>query len=83
MHTESLPAASYLTDAEGDRLLKIAEVAARVSLSKSAIYAKVNDGTFPSPFRLGPGAVRWKKSEVDAWISALPAAFPNPGAEAP
>ncbi len=71
----------YLTDAEGDRLLKLAEVTARVALGKSAIYTRISEGTFPSPVSLGPGAVRWRKSEVDAWISRLPPAFPRPASE--
>ncbi|GAB4069586.1 AlpA family transcriptional regulator [Ancylobacter sonchi] len=68
----------YLTDAEGDRLLKLAEVTARVALGKSALYVKINEGTFPSPVRLAPGAVRWKKSEVDAWIAGLQPVYQRP-----
>lgn len=70
-------AEACLTAPDGDRLLKLTDVTARVALSRAAIYRRVNAGEFPSPVKLGPTSVRWRKSEVDAWINGLPAAFPN------
>jgi len=72
----------YLTAPDGDRLLKLAEVSARVALGKSAIYTRISDGTFPAPVSLGPGTVRWRKSEVDDWIRCLQPTVSR-GGEAP
>lgn len=52
-----------------DRLLTIREVRAKVHMSMSWIYARIREGTFPSPIRLGFSA-RWPESEIDAWIVA-------------
>lgn len=41
----------------------------KVSLGKTAIYAKINAGDFPPPIKLGNVSV-WLESEVDEWIQA-------------
>lgn len=40
-------------------------------LGRSTIYRKVGDTTFPAPVRVGPASVRWKLSELNAWIARL------------
>lgn len=55
----------------GENLLTIAEVMRRVSLGRSTIYARIRLGTFPRALDLG-SVVRWKASDIDAWIDALP-----------
>ena len=45
------------------------EVEAKTGLSRSTIYEKMKNGTFPKPVKLGPRAVGWLATEVDAWIS--------------
>lgn len=49
---------------------KISRVLERVSLSRSSIYRKVDEGTFPKPVPLGDRAVGWLSTEIDAWIAA-------------
>jgi prophage regulatory protein len=44
------------------------EVEAKTGLSRSTIYEKMKNGTFPKPVKLGPRAVGWLETEVDAWI---------------
>ena len=44
------------------------EVEAKTGLSRSSIYEKMKNGTFPKPVKLGPRAVGWLETEVDAWI---------------
>ena len=56
---------------ETDRLLRRKEVERLVGLSRSAIYAKMSNGTFPRPKSVGDGSVRWLHSEVVEWISQL------------
>lgn len=54
---------------QGEALLKIQAVLQRTSLSKSTLYAKIKEGTFPEPVRLGARCSRWKSSELDNWLS--------------
>lgn len=53
------------------QLIKRQRVQTITSLSKSSIYAKVADGTFPKPVKLGPKAVAWRLSDIHDWIDSL------------
>lgn len=55
-----------------DILLRLPEVIAQVKLSRSTIYRRIEEGTFPPPRALGAGCVHWLQSEIDAWIETLP-----------
>ena len=59
-----------------DRLLRRGDVEALVGLSRSAIYSKMNLGTFPRPKDVGSGSVRWLLSDVVDWMQQLPTARP-------
>ena len=50
------------------RLLRMAEVQARTSLSRSTIRRWVARGLFPQPIKLGECVVGWIEAEIDAWI---------------
>jgi len=41
------------------RLIRLPEVKARVGLSRSSIYLKISEGTFPPPVKLGVRSVAW------------------------
>ncbi|PZT20590.1 hypothetical protein A7Y00_14475 [Stenotrophomonas maltophilia] len=49
------------------RLLRRADVLARVGIAKSTLYLRISAGTFPKPVHLG-SSVRWVESEIDSWI---------------
>ena len=54
-----------------DRLLKQSEVLAAVGLSRMAVYKLRKAGGFPEPVTtLGLGALRWRESDVQAWIAS-------------
>ena len=36
--------------------------------SKSAIYADIKNGDFPKPIKIGSRQVRWRLSEILAWL---------------
>ena len=57
-----------------DRLLTRTEVEALIRMSRSAIYRLMRTGQFPEPLRIGPRAVRWKRSEVEHWLESRPRA---------
>lgn len=52
------------------RILRRPEVERRTGLSRSTLYERMTEGHFPRPIRLGPRAVGWIESEVDAWLAA-------------
>lgn len=51
-----------------DTLLRLPAVKAATGLSRSTIYERVRQGTFPAPVPLGGKTVGWPASDVDAWI---------------
>ena len=55
-------------------LLTIGEVCARVGVSRTTIYARMNERQFPAPIKIGTKSVRWRSDEIDAYIDRLSAA---------
>jgi prophage regulatory protein len=52
------------------RLIRRPEVEARCGLSRSAIYRRIAEGTFPKPVTIGDGrAVGWLAHEIDAFLA--------------
>lgn len=51
-------------------ILRRKQVEARTGLSRSSIYDRIKQGTFPAPISLGAKAVGWIESEIDAWLNA-------------
>lgn len=50
-------------------ILRRREVEARTGLGCSTIYDGIKAGTFPAPIQLGPKAVGWVESEINAWLA--------------
>jgi prophage regulatory protein len=49
-------------------ILRRREVQARTGLSRSTIYLRCAQGTFPNPISLGGRAVGWVEGEVENWL---------------
>ena len=64
------------------RLLRRPEVEGQTGLSRSSIYRKIAEGSFPRPVRIGR-AVRWKSEDVDLWIRDVVAAHEGNRAPVP
>ena len=60
--------------AQDNRLMTRTEVEARCRIGRSTIYRLMRMGKFPVPIRIGPRAVRWPSSEVEAWLAERPRA---------
>jgi prophage regulatory protein len=54
-----------------ERLIAEPEYRTRTSLSRAQRWRLERDGKFPHRLRLGPRTVRWRLSEILAWIAAL------------
>ena len=51
------------------KLLRLPEVKSTTGLSKSTIYDRIAEGTFPKQISLGPRLVVWVESDIQNWIS--------------
>jgi prophage regulatory protein len=51
------------------KLLRLTEVKASTGLSKSTIYTRISEGTFPKQISLGPRLVIWVESDIQKWIA--------------
>lgn len=50
------------------RFLRRPEVEKTTGLSRSTIYLRMEQGTFPKPIPLGGRLVGWKESDIQQWI---------------
>lgn len=50
-------------------ILRRKQVEAATGLSRSTIYQRVKDKTFPAPIALGPRAVGWRAGDIDTWLA--------------
>lgn len=57
-----------------ETLIRRREVERTTGLSRSGIYANMQRGTFPVPVRIGKQGVRWRLSDIQAWIESRPLA---------
>lgn len=55
--------------AEPDRILRIRTVLQRTGLSRSTLYRKINDGSFPRQVPISIHGAGWRESAVNCWIA--------------
>lgn len=49
-------------------ILRLPAVKSRTGMSRSTIYLRVSEGTFPKPVSLGGRAVGWVEGEIQQWL---------------
>jgi prophage regulatory protein len=49
-------------------ILRLPEVKKSTGLSRSTIYLRISQGTFPKPVSLGGRAVGWLEAEIQDWL---------------
>ena len=49
-------------------ILRLPTVKIRTGLSRSSIYLRISQGTFPKPVNLGGRAVGWVDTEIQDWV---------------
>lgn len=54
--------------------LRMPTVMRMTGLGRSTIYRLIANRKFPSPVRLGPRAVAWRRADLDQWSEARPVA---------
>ena len=60
-----------------ERFLRLEAILYRTGLSRSTIYRKMAEGTFPNRVRLSLRCSGWREAEVERWL-ANPAAYRAP-----
>ncbi len=59
-----------------DRIVRMKTVLARTGLSRSTIYRKIAEGTFPAQMRISVNGAGWHESDIDRWIADLAGLLP-------
>ena len=54
---------------EPDRIIRLRTVLSRTGLSRSTIYRKIAEGTFPRQIRISVKGAGWKESDISRWIA--------------
>lgn len=53
-----------------DRILRLPAVLDRTGLSRSTLYRKIQEGTFPRQIALGARSAGWRESAVETWMQS-------------
>ena len=51
-------------------ILRLPQVINATGLPRSSLDAKIAEGEFPAPIKLGQRSVGWSAAEVEAWIDS-------------
>lgn len=60
------------TTAPIGRLLSITDVKRETSFSRTTIWRRIKEGTFPKPLKLGVQKRAWRESDVEKWKAEQP-----------
>ncbi|MGH7022021.1 MAG: helix-turn-helix transcriptional regulator [Caulobacteraceae bacterium] len=52
-----------------DRIVRIRTVLDRTGLSRSTLYRKIAEGSFPRQVKLGEHSAGWREAAVNQWIA--------------
>jgi len=52
-----------------DRIVRLKTVLARTGLSRSTIYRKIAEGTFPAQLKISMNGAGWRESDINRWIA--------------
>ncbi|MDI4664124.1 AlpA family phage regulatory protein [Xanthobacter autotrophicus] len=52
-----------------DRIVRMTTVLARTGLSKSTIYRKITEGTFPPRIKISVHGAGWRESDINRWVA--------------
>lgn len=55
--------------ADLDRIVRLKTVLARTGLSRSTLYRKISEGSFPKQVPISAHGAGWRESAINIWIS--------------
>ena len=62
-----------------DRIIRMNTVRDRTGLSRSTIYRKIAEGTFPPQIKISINGAGWRASDIDRWVANPVAWRPGSG----
>ena len=57
-----------------NKLLRRRQVEEITGIGRSSIYRLMKSGEFPQRVKVGRNAVRWRESDITAWVESRPEA---------
>lgn len=51
-----------------DRIIRLKTVLARTGLSRTTLYRKIGEGTFPRQVKISIHGAGWRESAIDRWM---------------
>ena len=54
---------------EPERIIRMKTVQSRTGLSRSTIYRKIAEGTFPPRIKISITGAGWHESEISRWVA--------------
>lgn len=54
---------------ELDRIIRLKTVLARTGLSRSTMYRKIGEGTFPAQVKISLNGAGWRESDINRWVA--------------
>jgi len=54
---------------EPDRIVRLKTVLSRTGLSRSTIYRKIREGTFPPQLKISTNGAGWRESDINRWVA--------------
>jgi prophage regulatory protein len=54
---------------EPDRIIRLRTVLSRTGLSRSTIYRKIAEGTFPAQLKISTNGAGWRESDINRWVA--------------
>ncbi|RWD69070.1 AlpA family transcriptional regulator [Mesorhizobium sp.] len=54
---------------EPDRIIRLRAVLARTGLSRSTMYRKIAEGTFPAQLKISVNGAGWRESDINQWVA--------------
>ena len=63
---------------DNERIIRLKTVLSRTGLSRSTLYRKIAEGTFPCQIKISVHGAGWYESAINRWI-ADPIAFRDDG----
>jgi prophage regulatory protein len=52
-----------------DRIIRLKTVVSRTGLSRSTLYRKIAEGTFPAQLRISTNGTGWRESDIKRWVN--------------
>jgi prophage regulatory protein len=63
------PAGGRAAMREPDRIIRLKTVLSRTGLSRSTVYRKIAEGTFPAQLKISANGTGWHESDINRWIA--------------